>query len=242
MTNTKNKPAGKSQGKPTAKAAPVAGKNGKPVAAPAAKVTPKPKAAPSKKADDKSTKKSKWWILLLLLLLIGVIIIFAVVNKGGKKAEVPAFEPTEVAAPAEPVVAEPEPEPEEEITGVAEAKIRGLEFAFKNKAGNIVTNYGEALNAAKSQYIATRATLNCTKKGTFKVQCKLYCDGALARGYKNKEDYTYTSEIKVTELGLQTIELGSWGDSIPGTWPAGPYTFEVWSEGKLLISDSFQIN
>ena len=116
-----------------------------------------------------------------------------------------------------------------------------LSFAFGKADGSIIIDYGERLNSSKSQYIMPKAKVNVVRVGDWKVQCKLYCRGTLQTGNGSPDGYTYDSVLYTYNTGLYEQNIGGWGNSTPGNWPAGNYKFEIWYEDKKVGEDWFTL-
>ena len=115
------------------------------------------------------------------------------------------------------------------------------EFAFHKKDGEVITDYGEKLFSSKSQYISTRAKFKVLRGEKCTIQCRLYSRGKLSKGEDSGSDYTYTSDLYFYMPGEFVEEIGGWGSSQSGNWPAGNYRFEIWYNGKMIDSTPFTL-
>ena len=86
-----------------------------------------------------------------------------------------------------------------------------------------------------------KAKVNVVRVGDWKVQCKLYCRGTLQTGNGSPDGYTYDSVLYTYNTGLYEQNIGGWGNSTPGNWPAGNYKFEIWYEDKKVGEDWFTL-
>lgn len=116
------------------------------------------------------------------------------------------------------------------------------EHAFTDSNDRIITEYGEKLYSAKSQWISTRAKIKWYRGGAYDLQVKLYCNGNLSSSGAASSGYTYNSRIynfDNTEEYECMRDIGGWGNSTPGNWPEGNYRIEILYEGKIMSSSTF---
>ena len=69
---------------------------------------------------------------------------------------------------------------------------------------------------------------------------KFYAPYGLATGDISKNGFSYTEELPANYSGW--FEIMGWGNKEKGTWLAGNYRIEIWSDGKCIFKHPFKVH
>ena len=116
--------------------------------------------------------------------------------------------------------------------------IKDVVFANTDYDGNIIDEFGSRLIASKLQYLKPKITYECNDPNLKKVE--LYSkiknsNGVLKTGSSSPDGYTQKIDVEVSQ-GTNTRRIMGWGNRNGGIYSAGKYTYELWYDGKLMIS------
>jgi tetratricopeptide (TPR) repeat protein len=181
----------------------------------------------------KNIKKSKAKNLLIASAIVAILIVILWPKSGtGAKTGVP---PSGNSGTAN--------------TSVASNKqgftIDQIEFGNSGKSGNIIDSYGSALYASTIKYLAAR--IKCTNTSSVSLDTTLGVkiikpDGTLKKGSSSPDNYTYAENITIGGNKTEVVGLSGWGNEDGGSYDAGTYTYEIWSDGKKIYSTAVTLN
>ena len=124
-------------------------------------------------------------------------------------------------------------------------EITDIKFANTSKDGTIIGDYGSTLYSSDLRYLKPRLYYNglASEKKTIKLFWKIYeGDGSLSRGTSSPEGYTSSSEYTIYPGTGNTINLMGWGNDSGGSYAIGTCRYELWYNGNILYSKTFQVN
>jgi membrane-bound inhibitor of C-type lysozyme len=131
------------------------------------------------------------------------------------------------------------------VVGPPTFTITGMDFANTEKDRNVIGTYGVSFQDSDIRFITPRITYDYT--GSISVNRELNIkiinpDGSLDRGTSSPSGFSYnmTLNVQPNKRGERVL-LAGWGSESGGTYPAGTYTFEVWSDGQMLRSARFTV-
>lgn len=111
-------------------------------------------------------------------------------------------------------------------------RIVDVEFRNEDIDDNVLDPYGAYLYASKVCYLMPRITYDGPSSSReMTLYYKIFDpSGNMRSGSGSPSGYTNSVSITANP-GRNTIGIGGWGSSSPGTYSAGEYTFEIWSSG-----------
>lgn len=120
------------------------------------------------------------------------------------------------------------------------------DIAFCNEGNNEVKidNYGAVLYSVRTRYIKSKITYSCPlyEAGEKDFYIKITkSDGTLLSGSSSPAGFTTKTKVKILYGDNNSVEIIGWGTANGGFYKPGTYTYEIWCDGRLLISRDFSI-
>lgn len=108
--------------------------------------------------------------------------------------------------------------------------------------GKVINKAGATIYDDKTRYLRPVIKLKANRTGSFYFVVKLYQNGELITGIKSPDGYTYRQDLFLWESDKEiTTVLGAWGLDTPVYWFSGVYRIEIWWEGEMLYTLTFNI-
>lgn len=123
--------------------------------------------------------------------------------------------------------------------------ITGMDFANTDKDRNILGSFGTTFTTSVLRYITPRITYNYNGFRAINMTLNIKIirpDGRLMTGSSSQSGYSYntTFNVQPNKRGERAL-LSGFGTSGGGSYTAGTYTCEIWSNGQLLRSARFTV-
>jgi len=110
-----------------------------------------------------------------------------------------------------------------------------------DKDDQLVTEYGEDIKSADTQYINSELSIIAYEEGDYQIDVKFVLpDGTFSKAADDGLDYTFSNIIHMTQ-GQATYIGGGWGSPNPGTWAPGNYELIFYYKDKPFYAKPFTI-
>ena len=122
-------------------------------------------------------------------------------------------------------------------------EITKVEIANETSSGAVQTPFGSPIDSAESMYLRTRMTIKSktdfSGKYTFHLKFKHHdwddSDSSLTVLCETQ----YDVNMVYSKDHVYLVNLTGYGNSQRGSWPAGVYYLEIWSDGQCLYIHKF---
>lgn len=115
------------------------------------------------------------------------------------------------------------------------------DIANVDKDNIVLTEVGDDIKSADTQYINTSLTMIVYEEGEYPIGVKFITpDGNVSKAENDGSPYTFVTMLNMTHQ--QTSYLtGGWGSTNPGTWGPGNYRIEYYYKDKPFYIMNFEI-
>ena len=123
-------------------------------------------------------------------------------------------------------------------------EITGVVFGNTDKQGNVLTPFGNTLYSDQMRYLQPRISYKSSASKTLQEDFYVKIirpDGTLISGSSSPKGYSYVSTYDVKPGTANTITASGWGTESSSIYSPGPYTVEIWCDGKKKHSASVVI-
>jgi hypothetical protein len=102
-------------------------------------------------------------------------------------------------------------------------------------------DYGATLKGSNLYFLIPKIEYYGVIPGTYNLHIKIIePNGSLSRGTSSPTGYSYNIQIQIG-YGKNSIELLGWGNDEANSYSTGAHKFEIWSNSRLLYSNTFNV-
>lgn len=122
--------------------------------------------------------------------------------------------------------------------------ITQVKFANTDKSGNILTDFGGVLYNDEVRYIKPKIYYNglSADSKTVELYFKIINpDRSLKEGSSSPPGYTRRETTTISPGNAKTLTTLGWGNASGNAYSVGTHKFEIWYNGKLIYTTTFEI-
>lgn len=122
--------------------------------------------------------------------------------------------------------------------------VTNIAFGNFDAAGNMISDYDQALRKSACRFIKASVYVTCAEKGIFKLGVKIVSPDGKAMLATKGVEYSATANVEIKKPDKeQECILGPYGSDKADFWKAGEYKVEIYDfeKGAKLYSTTFTI-
>lgn len=119
--------------------------------------------------------------------------------------------------------------------GQSAFQVTKVEVRNEDYYGNVISDYGYNINSYKTQYLKYRIKAKVNVAGYYTIKANWYTPR------RSGIDVVSTWERSYYSTGNVTLYTNGFGNSTPGFWPAGNYSYEILCDDISIYTYNFKI-